>query len=191
MIERPKALQPIPENADVLFRGKVFDVHQWDQTLFDGSTAKFEKLKRADTVLVLPVTTDKKLVFGQEQQPGTKPLFRTLGGRVEKNESPEVAARRELLEETGYTAKDLRLWDAWHPVNKIDWVVYLFVAVGLAKGQSSSLDGGEKISLVEVSIDDVFKHNSSVLLDDMEFNLKRYEAIASDQKMERFLSLID
>jgi len=189
MVERPTAMQPIPKDAEVSFRGKLFDVLQWDQTLYDGSIARFEKLKRADTVLVLPLTADRKIIFGKEQQPGTRPLFRTLGGRIEEGERPEDAARRELLEETGYTATKLRLWDAWYPVNKIDWVVYLFIANGLSEKQSSTLDVGEQIELSEIYIDEVFKRNSSVTFDDMEFNLKRYEAISSDEKLQHVFSL--
>lgn len=191
MSTRPEALQPIPKEAEVAFQGKLFSVLQWDQKLFDGSTTKFEKLRRADTVLVLPVTNDGHLLFGKEQQPGTKPLFRTLGGRIEDGESPEDAARRELKEETGHTADRLHLWDAWHPVNKIDWVVYLFVANGLQRSEASSLDAGERIDLVSVPVDDVFSRNSSIEFDDMEFNLKRFEAISSDAKLEHFYSLID
>ena len=44
-IQRPKSKQPIPENAKRVFKGIIFDVYQWEQELYNGSKAVFEKLK--------------------------------------------------------------------------------------------------------------------------------------------------
>lgn len=38
----------IPPNAQRVFSGKIFDVYQWPQPLFDGSIATFEVAKRLD-----------------------------------------------------------------------------------------------------------------------------------------------
>jgi 8-oxo-dGTP pyrophosphatase MutT (NUDIX family) len=62
-----------------------------------------------------------------------------------------TAAKRELLEESGYEADEFVLWDAQHPVIKIDWVVYTFVAKGLRKVADLRLDGGERITPRPVS----------------------------------------
>lgn len=47
-IERPKSKQPIPENAKLVFKGKIFDTYQWEQEMYDGSRVTFEKIKRPD-----------------------------------------------------------------------------------------------------------------------------------------------
>jgi len=101
-IKRPPNKQPIPEYAKCVFNGIIFDVYQWQQKQFDGTTATFEKLKRPDTVMLLPVTNDKKIVITEQEQPGKQPFIGSIGGRVDPGEDILTAAKRELLEESGY-----------------------------------------------------------------------------------------
>ncbi|MEI7603954.1 MAG: hypothetical protein WCJ19_02970 [bacterium] len=53
--ERPPISQPIPEDAVKVFSGVIFDVYQWQQLQFDGTYATFEKIKRNDVALVIPI----------------------------------------------------------------------------------------------------------------------------------------
>jgi hypothetical protein len=46
-IDRPISKQPIPNHARIVFHGQLFDVYQWEQKLFNGKTAIFEKIKRS------------------------------------------------------------------------------------------------------------------------------------------------
>ena len=137
-----------------MFAGVIFDVYQWDQLLFDGSTRRFEKLRRPDTVLVIPVTSDGKVVFAVEQQPGSEVVVQFPGGRVEENEDPFSAAKRELLEETGLEAEELVLIDEVQPVTKIEWRVYTFVARRCHQVTEQQLDPGERIQLEYMSVDE-------------------------------------
>ena len=132
-ITRPISKQPMPENAKLVFKGVVFDTYQWEIDGYDGSKKTFEKLKRPDTAMVVPVTEDGKIILGIQEQPN-KPLFTGLiGGRFDEGEEPLEVAERELLEETGYKAKEWLLLDAVQPVSKIDWAVYTFIAKGVRK----------------------------------------------------------
>lgn len=189
-IERPKSHQKKPDDAKLVFKGKLFDVWQWEQEQFDGSTKTFELLKRPDTVLILPVLPSRDIILCKEQQPGTKLMIRTIGGRIEKGETPEQAAQRELHEETGYAAGELRLWDAWQPLNKIDWVVYLFVAHGLIQKSNASPDSGEKISTVNYPIDKLLDPNNELTLDDNEFLFKLHFAQGNLKEKNRIINLL-
>ena len=115
--------QPIPPDAKKVFKGIIFDVYQWEQQLFDGTTATFEKLKRDDNAIVIPVTSDKKIITLEQEQPARLPFLSFPGGKVEDGEDPAAGAKRELREETGYTPQKLSLWYASQPVCKIDWAV--------------------------------------------------------------------
>jgi ADP-ribose pyrophosphatase len=152
-IPRPQPLQHIPADARVAFRGKLFDVIQWDQKLFDGSTAVFEILKRPDTTVVYPVLPDGRILLTHQEQPGKAPFIGACGGRIEAGEDAEVAAARELHEETGYCARALHLWDARQITSKLDWAVYTFIAHGAQSTGPQNLDAGEKIELMPVTFD--------------------------------------
>ena len=170
-IRRPEPSQPIPHHAKRVFEGKIFDAYQWEQELYDGRRATFEVLRRPDTVAVFPVLEDGRIVLIEEHQPGvTLKALTSPGGRVERGEEPEEAVRRELREETGYEADEVVLWQAFQPVIKIDWAVYVFVAKGLRQS-TLALDAGERIStrlvtfdeLLELATDPSFKRNESVV----------------------------
>jgi ADP-ribose pyrophosphatase len=135
----------------------IFDVYQWEQEMFDGSTETFEKLKRPDTVVVFPITEDGKIILTKQEQPGKEPFIGAAGGRVDPGEDILDAAKRELLEESGYKAAEFTLWKSMQPISKIEWAVYVFVARGLKKVAELNLDAGEKIELMPVSFDEFLK----------------------------------
>lgn len=86
-IPRPKSKQPIPDHAKKVFSGVLFDTYQWEQKMYDGSTAVFEKLKRPDTVVVFPVLGDGTVVLTEQEQPGKEPFIGAAGGRVDEGET--------------------------------------------------------------------------------------------------------
>ena len=173
---RPVSKQPIPEHAHKVFSGVMFDVYQWQQEQFDGSTTVFEKLARPDTVVVFAVTEDQQIVLTKQEQPGKEPFIGAAGGRVDKGETPLAAAKRELIEETGYEAQEYTLWDARHPTSKIDWVVYTFIATGAKKVSEITLDAGEKISLQIVDFDTFLDIGTQQNFSEREIVPELYEA---------------
>ena len=190
-ITRPKSKQPIPDNAKKVFGGVLFDVYQWEQELFDGTKTLFEKLKRPDTVVVFPVLDDGKILLTEQEQPGKEPFVGTTGGRVDKGEDILEAAKRELLEESGYEASAFVLWDAQHPTSKIDWVVYTFIAKGLKKVSDMNLDAGEKITLKPVSLDEFIDIAISKNFGEKEIIPKLYEAKLYPEKKKELMKLFN
>jgi len=190
-IERPKSKQPIPDDARRVFRGVVFDVYQWEQELFDGTKTTFEKLKRPDTVVVFPVLDDGRIVLTEQEQPGKEPFIGATGGRVDEGEGILEAAKRELLEESGYEASRFHLWDAQQPISKIDWTVFVFIAKGLKQVADMSLDAGERIELKPVSFDEFVEIGLSERFGEKEIAPSLYEAKLDPDKMAELRKLFD
>lgn len=151
----PTHATTVPKDAARVFHGVIFDVYQWQQALFDGSTATFEMLKRPDTVKVIAVKEDK-IVVTEQEQPNTGVFYSFPGGRHDTESETELqAAQRELLEETGMTFSNWRLIAAVQPEVKIDWVVYTFLATGFLSQDEQRLDAGEKIRVVLKTIEEI------------------------------------
>lgn len=174
----------MPDNATRVFKGVLFDTYQWEQKMFDGTMATFEKLKRPDTVVVFGVLDDGKILLTEQEQPGKEPFIGATGGRVDEGEDIVSAAKRELLEESGYEADELILWDAQHPTSKIDWVVFTFIAKGLKKVADLHLDAGEKIKLLPVTFDELVDIAIEKRFEEKEIVAKFFEAKLDSQKKE-------
>jgi len=145
----------VPEQAQQVFHGQIFDVYQWPQALFDGSSHTFEMLKRPDTVVVIGIVEERILVIDDEQPHfGSRKSF--PGGRVDTtDDSIEAAARREIHEETGYSFKQWRLVQVIQPHNKLEWFVHLLLAWDVTAHDPPHLDPGEKISVEQCSLADL------------------------------------
>ena len=127
-IEKPKAGQPLPENAKKVFEGKIFDVYQWQQEMFDGTFETFEKVRRIGTTIILAFDKAGKVIILDQEQPAKGRYLSLPGGMVDREEEVLESAKRELLEETGYISDDFRFWHSVNQTSKIEWGVYFFVA---------------------------------------------------------------
>ncbi len=188
-IKRPESRQQMPEDATLVFKGKLFDVYQWQQQMYDGTYQTFEKLKRPDTVVVFAVLDDGSILLTKQEQPGKSLFIGAAGGRVDEGEEIEEAAARELLEETGYRAEELILWHSEQPVSKIDWAVYTFIAKGLEKVDEQRLDAGEKITLHPVTFDEFIDTALRNEFTEREIVKYIYEAKIDKQKLEELREL--
>ncbi len=140
----------LPPAAKKVFQGFIFSVYQWEQKMYDDSTATFEMLKRPGTIQIIP-TAGEDIYLSYEEQP-TKPRTYTLfGGRQEPDEEPLVTAKRELLEESGLESDDWELLKTYEYEGKIEWPMYLYIARNCKKVTQQHLDPGEKIEVKKVS----------------------------------------
>lgn len=183
---RPKLKREIPKDAKKVLSGVIFDVYQWQQKMFDGSYSTFEMLKRPDTVDILAVTKDKKILLLEQEQPGRDKFLCIPAGRVDKDETPLEAAKRELLEETGYKATSYELLYTSQPAGSfIDWILYGFVAKGCQKVKDQNPDAGEKIKVREISFDEFVKTAGSKDFRDIELTLKVLRASVNKGEMDK------
>ena len=143
----------LPQQAKKVFQGKIFSVHQWEQKLYDGTTAIFEMLKRPGTIQIIP-TSGEHVYLSYEQQPTKPRTYTLLGGRQEPNEDPLVTAKRELLEEAGLESDNWELIKTYEYQGKIDWQMYLYVARNCKKVAEQNLDSGEQIEIKKVSFEE-------------------------------------
>ena len=96
-------------NSEILYTGKVFSLQRDTVIEPGGVRAERDIIVHPGSVVVLPIFEDGRvLLIRQYRHSVGEFLWELVAGRKEPNETPAVGARRELLEETGYTAKRLR-----------------------------------------------------------------------------------
>lgn len=152
----PKA-HLVPEQAERVFKGIIYEVYQWQQLMFDGSYQTFEMLKRPDTVKVLAIEDEQIIILDQEQ-PGSEPFYDLPGGRHDVESETELqAAQREMLEETGMTFKTWKLIYVSQTFSKVESFLYIFLATDFQSQIEQHLDPGEKIKIMQLSFNEVQK----------------------------------
>jgi len=134
-------------HSEVLYTGKVFRLQR--DTVIEPGGVRVERdiVVHPGSVVVLPIFNDGRvLLIRQYRHSIGEFLWELVAGRKEPNETPAVAARRELMEETGYTAKRLRKLLRVVPtpgfVNEWMWI---YAAEKLAPG-SAKPEEDEKIT---------------------------------------------
>src|ERR1700730_16727844 len=122
--------------SKVLYTGKVFRLVRETVIEPGGVRANRDIIVHPGSVVVLPIFADGRvLLIRQYRHTVGGFLWELVAGRMEPDESPRVAARRELLEETGYTARRLRklLHIIPTPCVVKEWM-WIFAGEGLVEG---------------------------------------------------------
>ncbi len=153
-MDEQQAREGIPPNARRVFKGVIFEVWQWDQKVFDGTTQVFEKIWRPSTVEIIATVGDKILIEEQDQ-PDRPNNINFPSGRVENENNILGEAKRELLEETGYQSDDWFLSFEHGRWGKIIQHVYYFIARNCTKIKEPQLDAGEKIQTKLITLDEL------------------------------------
>ena len=142
-----------------------------ERTLYEGKfirlvqQGKWEFARRRNTsgiVGIVAVTDEGKLLLVEQFRPpvgkAVIELPAGLAGDVAGQETEDLAnaARRELLEETGYAAREMEAVGTGPPSAGLsDEVITLFVARGLTKTGDGAGDGSEQITLHEIPVGEV------------------------------------
>lgn len=141
-----------------LYKGRILDLYKDRVLLPNGYESSREYIKHRGAVAVIAFDEGGKLILEEQYR---YPLHDTVleipAGKLEPNEDPTEAAFRELEEETGYKAKEMRLLGRMHPtVGYSNEVIYLYLARGLIKTDTHP-DEDEFINLIRMDIDKVYE----------------------------------
>jgi ADP-ribose pyrophosphatase len=183
-------IKPLPPEAKKVFQGKLFAVWQWEQTLFDGSQTTFERIARPDYAYVIGILPNQEILLIKDEQPDRDPVITPAGGKVDEGETPEVAALRELQEETGYTSKALIPLVSYRPHSKIEMQVHGFIARECTKVAEPELEAGERVTPLILTFEEFLELGHEPTFRDDKLRIKLLEALLDPNKKKSLHELL-
>lgn len=142
-------------SSEELYSGKIVKLHVDRALTPSGKTAKREVVLHPAGVCVAAVDDERRVyMVRQFRYPFGAILTELPAGKLDPNENPDDAARRELKEETGLTAQKLKKLAVSYPSPGFcDEQLYLYIATGLERGESCP-DEDEFLDVFTVPLDD-------------------------------------
>lgn len=124
--------------------------------------------KEGPVICILALSVKQNIVLVKQFRPGPEEILLELpGGCMNEDESPEDAARREFLEETGYTG-DFQFIGTSLDCAYSTRIRYNFVATQCYKVGNKQPDDTEFIEVIEMPLEDFRNHLRSGKLTDIE-----------------------
>lgn len=119
--------------------------------------ANFFIVENPDWVNIIALTEDEKVVLIEQYRHGTDEITLEIpGGMVDKGEKPEVCAERELLEETGFSAKEFVYLGKSHPNPAIQSnLIFHFLAKDCEQTAETNFDEHEDIRVKLVDLKEI------------------------------------
>ena len=149
-----KQLQEVMIASEEIFDGHVVHLYKDTVRLPNGKSAPRETVRHVGAVAVVPLTDDGKVIVEQQfRYPIDRVITEIPAGKLDSPDEDRLsAAKRELEEETGYTAKEwIAIGDYYPTPAYCDERITLYLARGLELGQRH-LDEDEFLNFEAVAL---------------------------------------
>ncbi len=148
-------------SSKIAYKGRVFDVTTERVTEPGGVTSTRDLIAHSGSVVILALGKGKKasdptvLIERQYRHAAGKFLLELPAGRIERGENPLAAAKRELIEETGFRARRWsRLVRYYASPGFLAEYMQVFLAEEIREGLAQP-EEDEKIELLHVPLSEL------------------------------------
>lgn len=138
-----------------IYEGKILKLRRDDAQLPDGRPCVREIIEHSGGACVLYVKENKVLLVRQYRYAYGESLYELPAGKLEAGEDPKYAALRELREEAGVLADDLKLLYIMYPTpGYTNEKIYIYQALG-GRETASAPDEDEFLDVEYLPLDRV------------------------------------
>jgi ADP-ribose pyrophosphatase len=141
-------------SSEVLYDGKIIKLHLDKVICPNGAEALREIVRHPGGVAVVAVDDDGYVYMVRQYRiPYDEIMLEVPAGKLDKGENPDVAACRELREETGLVADKIVFMGNFYPsVGFCDENLRMYIATGLNQGEADP-DDDEFVEVEKIHID--------------------------------------
>ncbi|HUJ86102.1 MAG TPA: NUDIX hydrolase [Burkholderiales bacterium] len=141
--------------GEEVFAGRLLRVQRDAVRLPDGSEGVREYIRHPGAVAVVALFDDRRVLLERQYRyPHRREFIELPAGKREAGEPPLDTAQRELLEETGYTAREWRHLGVIHTaIAYTDEGIEMYLARGLEK-RAAKLEAGEFLEVLTPGFDE-------------------------------------
>jgi ADP-ribose pyrophosphatase len=153
-----KHLKETKIDGEVVYNGHFLKVQRDRVRLPDGKVSEREYIKHPGAVVILPLFEDGSVLLERQYRyPLDRVFIEFPAGKIDPNEAPLDCAKRELQEETGYTASDWKFLCTIHnAIAYSDEHLDIFLARGLTAGERK-LDDGEFLETFKATVPEMLE----------------------------------
>ncbi len=144
-------------SSSKVYNGKLLKVFKDTVSLPNGKTSAREYIKHPGAVCIFALNENRDVIIEKQfRYPFDCVVTELPAGKLDESDaSPLEAAKRELREETGYTADDWQYLGSYYPtVAYTNEVIHLFLAQKLHRGERH-LDNDEFLDVVTMPFDEL------------------------------------
>jgi ADP-ribose pyrophosphatase len=140
-------------DSESVWSGRFLQVRRDRARLPDGSESTREYIVHPGAAAMVPIFPDERILIVRQYRYPVRAIFTEIpAGKIDAGETPLETARRELLEETGYSAREWAFLTRLHPaIGFATEVMDVFLCRDLVHTEQQ-LDAGEFVELELVTL---------------------------------------
>ncbi len=141
-----------------IFQGRVIRLVDRDLVLPNGRRTTFSIVEHPGAVAIVPVHANGDVVLLKQFRPSIgEEIYEIPAGTIEKGEAPLATAKREIIEETGFKAKQwTKIAEFYTAPGFCTELMHVYVARGLSAASADG-DADEVLRPVRMSLDAALK----------------------------------
>jgi ADP-ribose pyrophosphatase len=145
-------------DGELAYDGHFLKVTRDRIKLPDGSETHREFIRHPGAVVILPLLPDGRVLLERQfRYPNDRVFIEFPAGKIDPGEEPLACAKRELEEETGYTAKEWNFVCTIHnAIAYSDEHLDIYLARDLTQGEAK-LDEGEFLELFSATVPELLE----------------------------------